>query len=128
LLSGISCAPDENFSLTSDEEEAWASRRARMNVTVRVQTPMGVVEREVSPEEFRTIIRDECLLIRDSGIPAAPHLGCLGEDYSEESPQTCQMATCASNLLLCMSHRARELAEILEPTDLLPTEARHDPA
>lgn len=92
-LLNHSCAPsDEAFSLAEDEDEAWAARRARMNVTVRVETPMGVVEREFTPAEFRATLRAECVQVRDSGVPAAAHLGCDNEDYS--GPETVRSEHC----------------------------------
>jgi len=117
-LTIAACAGAEPDVHLLDDEDDWADRRARMNVTVRLEGPNGTESRDLNSGQLRVLLRGECLLLRDTADERpGPHVLCDATSYGALA--SCQEATCASNLLLCMAHRAREYAETLAPIDTL---------
>ena len=100
------CIAGDDFLLATDPDDEWASRRARMSVTV--MTASGAEEWSVPTLEDYVV--EECVVNLRPGAPSA-HTGCSKLTYDTKSG--CRAATCATNLSICTAHRLREIAETL---------------
>lgn len=123
-LTSMGCLGHDSYRLLDapDGEDPWASRRARLDVTVvRGGQPGAGNTISVSVDDVIGYAMEDCVASRQPGVTPEAHRGCEGVTRDPEAK--CNVIVCQTNLALCAAHRLREYAETLT---VMPTAALHD--